>query len=225
MHQAPAHARASARPTRATRRRAPGLPARRAEDLRQRDHRARRARPRRPAGRVRLPPRPFRLRQVHRAAHHGGPRRADRRRGRVAGVAGRRGPPGRDRLRVPGADPDALGERRRQRLAAAAPARRLPPRGRAARSGRPRPRRPGRLRARLSARALGRHEDARLHRPRPVAQAEAPPHGRAFRGARRDHPLQAQRRPLARFSTRSAARWSSSPTRSTRASTCRAASW
>ena len=76
-----------------------------------------------------------------------------------------------------------------------APARRLPPRGRAPHRRGPRPRRPVRLRARLSARALGRHEDARLHRPRPVAQAQAAPHGRALRGARRDHPLQAQRRP------------------------------
>ena len=46
----------------------------------------------------------------------------------------------------------------------------------------------------LSARALRRHEDARLDRARPDHQAEASPHGRAVRRARRDHPLQAQQR-------------------------------
>ncbi len=49
----------------------------------------------------------------------------------------------------------------------------------------------------LSARAVGRHEDARLDRPRAGAAAEAAADGRALRGARRDHALQAQQRPRA----------------------------
>ena len=54
--------------------------------------------------------------------------------------------------------------------------------------------RPRRLRQRLSARALGRHEDARLDRPRAGDAAGAAADGRAVRRARRDHPQQAQRR-------------------------------
>ena len=78
-----------------------------------------------------------------------------------------RGPSRRDRLRVPGADADALGQRRRQCLAAAAPARRVE-----ARSAAPASRRASRSSAlsgfagRLSARTVRRHEDARLDRPR-----------------------------------------------------------
>ena len=58
----------------------------------------------------------------------------------------------------------------------------------------------------LSARALRRHEDARLHRPRADHQAQAAAHGRALRRARRDHPLQAQRRPAPSVARRSAGR-------------------
>ena len=60
-----------------------------------------------------------------------------------------------------------------------------------------------RLRACLSARALRRHEDARLDRARAGHRAGAPADGRAVRGARRDHPLQAQRRPASRSGARS----------------------
>ena len=54
--------------------------------------------------------------------------------------------------------------------------------------------RAGEVRRRLSARALRRHEDAGVDRPRPDHPAEAAVDGRALRRARRDHPLQAQRR-------------------------------
>ncbi len=58
-----------------------------------------------------------------------------------------------------------------------------------ARQGRPR-----RLRQGLSARIVGRHEDARLDRPRAGDAAGDAADGRAVRRARRDHPHQAQRR-------------------------------
>ena len=77
---------------------------------------------------------------------------------------------------------------------------------------------------RLSARAVGRHEDARLDRPRPGHAAAAAADGRAVRRARRDHPLQAQQRPAELCGRRSASRWCSSPIRCSRASTCRSAS-
>ena len=110
--------------------------------------------------------------------------------GEVAWPARRRGA-GRDRLRVPGADPDAVGQRIRQRLpAAAARDSTGPPRRRGWR--RRSPRRARRLRRRLSARTLRRHEDAGLDRARIGDGAEAPADGRAVRGARRDHALQAQ---------------------------------
>ena len=47
----------------------------------------------------------------------------------------------------------------------------------------------------LSARALRRDEDAGVDRARARHRAGAAADGRAVRGARRDHPLQAQRRP------------------------------
>ena len=58
-----------------------------------------------------------------------------------------------------------------------------------------RPRASHRLRERHAARAFRRHEDARLDRARPRHQAAPAADGRAFRRARRDHPLQAQQRP------------------------------
>ena len=64
----------------------------------------------------------------------------------------------------------------------------------AAGDGRARTGRARGLRRGLSARAFRRHEDARLDRARARHRAEASPDGRAVRGARRDHALQAQRR-------------------------------
>src|SRR5262245_60291644 len=98
-----------------------------------------------------------------------------------------------DRLRVPGADLDALGDGGRQ-CAPAAENRAARGRGAAARGGRARACWARGLRRRLSARAVRRHEDARLDRARARHRAEAPVDGRAVCSARRDHPLQAQRR-------------------------------
>ena len=58
-------------------------------------------------------------------------------------------------------------------------------------------RRPRAVRRGLPARALGRDEDAGLDRPGAGHAAAAAADGRAVRGARRDHPLPAQRRPAA----------------------------
>ena len=77
----------------------------------------------------------------------------------------------------------------------------------------------------LSARALRRHEDARLDRPRADHQAEAPADGRAVRRARRDHPLQAQQRPSASLGEVRLDGRSSSPTRSSSGSISPSASW
>ena len=120
-------------------------------------------RSRRAAGRVRVAARPVRLRQVDGAAHHRGPERADAAARSTWPTGRRKRQRGeRDRLRVPGADADAVGDRRRQCAAAA--------RAAAGRSRRRRRRastaaleRVGlaRLRGRLSARTLRRHEDAR----------------------------------------------------------------
>ena len=54
------------------------------------------------------------------------------------------------------------------------------------------------LRARLSARTLRRHAHARLHRARARHRAGSAADGRAVRGARRDHALQAQQRSVGR---------------------------
>ena len=101
----------------------------------------------------------------------------------------------RHRLRVPGADPHAVGDRAQERSASAEATWRAGRRGgqtgmRGDRDGRAR-----RLRERVSARALGRHEDARVDRPRAGHASTASPAGRALRVARRDHALQARQRP------------------------------
>ena len=57
-----------------------------------------------------------------------------------------------------------------------------------------RPCRPGGISPRLSARIVRRHAHARFDRACARDRAGASPDGRAVRGARRDHPLQAQRR-------------------------------
>ena len=70
-----------------------------------------------------------------------------------------------------------------------------PRRGRAARDGDAGARRPRRIRRRLSARTVRRHADAGVDRARAGHRAAHAADGRAVRGARRDHALQAQRRP------------------------------
>src|SRR3546814_10845352 len=52
---------------------------------------------------------------------------------------------------------------------------------------------PRRLREEVSLAALGRHAATRLDRPRALLRARSPPDGRAFRGARRDHPRPPER--------------------------------
>ena len=98
------------------------------------------------------------------------------------------------RLRVPGADADAVGDGVRQRLPAAQARRHRARAARAARDGDAGARRPRRIRRRLSARAVRRHADAGVDRARAGHRAARAADGRAVRGARRDHPLQAQRR-------------------------------
>ena len=98
------------------------------------------------------------------------------------------------RLRVPGTDLDAVGDGSAQRNAAARNSRACRVR---LRSSAP-PRRwsgsASRLRGCLSARTLRRHEDAGLDRPRAGHRSAAAADGRAVRGTRRDHPVQAQQR-------------------------------
>ena len=95
--------------------------ARRRQDISHRHARARKARSRGSRRRVSGAARPVGLRQVDGVAHHRRIERADRRRGRMAGAgrcaSGREREP--DRLRVPGADADAVGQRLQQRAAAA----------------------------------------------------------------------------------------------------------
>ena len=79
--------------------------------------------------------------------------------------------------------------------------------------------------ARLSARIVGRHAHARVDRARAGHRAAAAADGRAVRRARRDHALQAQRRPRCRCGRRCAPRSCSSPIRCSSRSICRAASW
>ena len=159
--------------------------------LRRFDLADRRARVREPAG-------PVRLRQEHGTAPDRRARARERRARRLARGAGpRHAAARRYRLRVPGADAHAVGHGLEQRLPAAAPGGhrqggRRPARRRGARAGRA-----WRHRARLSARAFRRHEDAGLDRARAGHRAARAADGRAVRGPRRDHPLPAQRRPLA----------------------------
>ena len=99
-----------------------------------------------------------------------------------------------NRLRLPGADADALDQRVQQCLAAAAAARHEQGRCRREDRSGAGARRAVLVRASFPARIVGRHEDARLDRPRSGAAPAASPDGRALRGARRDHPFQAQQR-------------------------------
>ena len=146
---------------------------------------------------------------------------------RSSGRQRRRRQARRYRLRVSGADPDALGDGRRQCRAAAASCtacRRRARRGtRVAR--RARARRARRFRQALSARTVRRHEDARLDRARARDRAAAPADGRAVRGARRDHALQAQRRSAGAVAATCAATVCSSPIRCSSRCFCRPASW
>ena len=100
------------------------------------------------------------------------------------------------RLRVPGADADAVGDGVRQRLSAAEACRRRPEAQAAPRVMRGAgARRPWRFCRCLSAPTVRRHADAGVDRARAGDRAARAADGRAVRRARRDHPLQAQRRP------------------------------
>ena len=83
--------------------------ARRRQDVRHRHLGARRARSRRARRRVPVAARAVGLRQVDGAAHHRGPERADARHRHLDGGRGGRAA-AQHRLRVPGADADALGD-------------------------------------------------------------------------------------------------------------------
>ncbi len=107
-----------------------------------------------------------------------------------------------DRIRLPGTDADAVGERRRQCRASAAARRRRARGDRDARRGSARPRRPRRVLRRLSARALRRDEDARVDRARARHAAASAAAGRALCGAGRDHALPAQQRSAAALAQR-----------------------
>src|SRR5262249_47125707 len=168
------------------------------QDVPQRHPGPRGARPRGATGRVPDRARALGLRQVERAAHHRGTERPDDGpRGVVAGADRSLAP---DRVRVPGAHADAVGDRGRQR-AAAAPARRAADRanrgasGAGARAGRP-----GGLRRCVPARAVGGDEDAGLDRAGSGDGAGPPAHGRALRRPGRDHPVPSRQRPPGGFS-------------------------
>ena len=151
-----------------------------------------------------------------------GPRRAQRRPHRLADDRARRAASrARHRLRLPGADADAVGD-------GARPMSMLPLRLRGVRT-----RRGGRARATAALAAVGldgfekayprelsggmkmRVSIARALVTKPQAAAD----GRALRRARRDHPPEAQQRPADAVGSASASPWSSSPIRCSRAST------
>ena len=92
-------------------------------------------------------------------------------------------------------------------------------RGRGAGAGRA-----GGLREVLSARAVGRHEDARVDRAGAGDAAQGAADGRAVRGARRDHPPQAQRRPARAVAARGLHRDLRHPLGVRDRSSCRSAS-
>ena len=101
------------------------------------------------------------------------------------------------RPRLPGREPVPLVHGRGEHRAAAAAAQgrqgRAPAPG--ARAGRAR--RPAGVREGAPARALRRHAPARRHRPGPELRPRDPAHGRAVRGARRDHARQDEPRAAA----------------------------
>ncbi len=119
--------------------------ARRRQGVRHRTRGARRARSRRARRRIPVAAGPVRLRQIDGAPHHRRPERATR---GTVDLAGRRRCPPRHRLRVPGADLDALDDGVRQRLPAAEADRHRQGRGRAPHHGHADAGRPCRLRAR-----------------------------------------------------------------------------
>ena len=176
--------------------RRPRRAARRRQDVSLRHVGARRARSRRARRRIPVAARPVGLRQIDSVAHHRRLERANA--GAVewpAAAGGRERKP--DRLRVPGADADAVGQRIQQCLL---PLKLKGVRGAKAAHGprpRARPRRLAGIRPRLSARIVGRHAHARLDRARAGHRAGAAVDGRAVRRARRDHALQAQQRSAA----------------------------
>ncbi|EGE55499.1 putative nitrate/sulfonate/bicarbonate ABC transporter, permease protein [Rhizobium etli CNPAF512] len=146
--------------------------------------------------RIRQPPRPVRLRQVDGAAHHRRPRRRDIGGDRLAEFAHQFERPagGRHRLRLPGADADALEERIRQCPLAAEAEGCFESRSLRADHGCTDDGRSAGFRQGLSARTFRRHEDAGLDRPRAGDETEASADGRALRRTRRNHPPEAQRR-------------------------------
>src|SRR5882757_7350830 len=142
------------------------------------------------------------MRQVDRAAADRGACRADRGpgpslvSGLVSGLARcrqRAGGPC-DRVRVSGADADALDQRARECAAAADACPCSAPGSGGARVGGAGARRPLRFRGRLSARIVRRHEDAGVAGARAGHRSGHPADGRAVRSTRRDHPLSPQRR-------------------------------
>ena len=197
---------------------------RRRQDVSERHGGAGRPRSRRARRRVPVAARPVGLRQIDGVADH---RRADR------ADPGRRrmDSRGQDRKResiglcVPGADTDAVGQRVQQRAAAAQAQGRRIGAGIEARRRRARSCRLAKIRRRLSARIVRRHAHAGLDRACAGHRAGAAVDGRAVRGARRDHPLQAQQRSACRSGRRCAPQWCSSPIRSSSRFICRAASW
>ena len=187
------------------------------------------ARPRGSRRRVSLAARSFRLRQVDGAAHHRRAERADRGRGRSGHGAGSDSDTAAQRIGFVFQEPTlmpwatvAANVRLPLELARAFDA---ADDASAARRRGARARRACGLRAGLSARTFRRHEDARLDRARAGHRAEAAADGRAVRGARRDHALQAQQRSARALAERSARPWCSSPIRCSSRSISRAASW
>ena len=148
------------------------------QGVRQPGHRLVGARPRDSRRRVPCPAGTVRLRQVHRSPPSYGARGADQRRDHVE----LRTP--RIRLRVSGADVDALVGRVLQRLAASPSGRHVEGEGEAAHRGGAGAGRAVRLRQILSASAVRRHEDAGVDRPRAGDPPGGAADGRALRRAR-----------------------------------------
>ena len=146
--------------------------------------RARPDRPGRAAGRVRLPDRPVRLRQVDAAADHRRPDPAER--GRGARQRQERTPrAARPRLRhrLPGRRPLRLAHGGEEHRAAAGDGRLGPGTARGTRAGDARARRADRLREAPSLAAVRRDAAAGLDRAGALLLTAAPPDGRALRRA------------------------------------------